>query len=219
MLTVAEAIQQRRSIRSYRSDPVPQEMILQMLEAARVAPSGSNRQPWRFLVVTDPEEKRRLRQICLDQAFIEEAPVVFVACADLNAYTQASSRKRTQEFIDFGVQLSGRFAEALAQFDDPAFRKTTESIPDPDPQTVVAPATANTYIAVEHLVLTATALGLGSCWVGAITQHTAVKALLGIPDNAVVVALVTVGYAASVPPPRPRLPLEDILLRPLPTAP
>lgn len=219
MLTVAEAVQQRRSIRSYRSDPVPQEMILQMLEAARLAPSGSNRQPWRFVVVTDPEEKRRLREVSLDQAFIEEAPVVFVACADLNAYTQASSRKRTQEFVDFGVQLSGRFAEALARFEDPDYRKTMESIPDPDPQTVVAPATANTYIAVEHLVLMATALGLGSCWVGAVSHHTAVKTLLNVPDNVVVVALVTVGYATSAPPPRPRLPLDQILLRPLPTTP
>lgn len=219
MLTVEEAIRQRRSTRSFTNHPVPRKMIMQMLEAARLAPSGSNRQPWRFVVVTNPEEKARLRQICLDQEYIEEAPVVFVACADVNAYTQASTRKRTQEFIDFGVQMSGRFATALARFSDPAFRGKIDSAPDPDPQTVVAPATANTYIAIEHIVLTATTLGLGSCWAGGISDYATVKSLLSLPDNIVVVALVAVGYATSVPPPRPRLSMDEILLRPVPNMP
>ena len=86
MLTVQEAIQQRRSIRKFRDEPVPTEMINELLEAARLAPSASNRQPWRFIVVTDPKERARLRQICWDQAFIEQAPVVFVCCADLTSY-------------------------------------------------------------------------------------------------------------------------------------
>jgi nitroreductase len=218
MLSVAEAIQQRRSVRSFKSDPVSQEMILQMLEAARLAPSGSNRQPWRFAVVTDTDEKKRLRQICLNQAFIEEAAVVFVVCADLSAYSKEASQRRTQEFIDFGVELSGGFAKALERFADPQFRKLADSAPEPDIRTFAAQATGNTYIATEHLVLMATALGLGSCWVGAITDYEAVKSLLSIPENVVVVALVAVGYPKSVPPPRPRLTIEEILLRPLPGA-
>ena len=60
MLTVAEAIHQRRSVRSFTSVPVSNEMILEMLEAARQAPSGSNSQPWRFVVITDAEEKKEL---------------------------------------------------------------------------------------------------------------------------------------------------------------
>jgi len=209
MLSVAEAIQQRRSVRSFRPDPIPQEMVLQMLEAARLAPSASNMQPWRFVVVTDTEEKKRLRQICLDQAFIEEAPVVFAACANLSAYSRQASRRRFQEFIDAGVELSGGFA-------DPALQSIIDSLPEPEPVAVIAPATANTYIATEHLVLTAAALGLGSCWVGAIMDQAAMKAILGLPENVIVVALVAVGYPKSVPPPRPRLSLEEILLRPFP---
>ena len=208
MLSVAEAIRQRRSIRSFKSNPVSREMILEMLEAARLAPSAGNLQPWRFVVVTDTEEKKRLRQICLDQAFIEEAPVVFVACSNLSAYSKAASRQRYQEFIDAGVELSGRFT-------DSRFRRFVDSMPEPDPRTITAPAIANTYIAIEHLVLMATALGLGSCWMGAVMDQGAIKALLGLPENVIVVALVAVGYPSSVPPPRPRLPLEEILLRPL----
>jgi len=209
MLTVAEAIQRRRSIRRFRPDPIPQDMVLQMLEAARLAPSASNLQPWRYVVVTDAQEKKRLRQICLDQAFIEEAAVVFVACADLSAYSKAASRRRYQEFIDTGVELSGRFA-------DPIFQSIIDSLPEPDLATVVPPAISNTYIATEHIVLMATALGLGSCWVGAIMDQEAIKALLRLPPNVIAVALVAVGYPQSVPPPRPRLSLEEILLRPLP---
>lgn len=211
MLTVSEAIRERRSIRSFRSDPVPDEVIHQMLEAARLAPSGSNRQPWRFIVVTDATDKARLRKICLDQAFIEEAPVVFVCCADVTAYSQALRKKRSQEFIDYGVTetLSGRFA-------DPAFQALLLAEPDPDLRTFFPAAVANTYIAIEHMVLTATALGLGTCWVGALGNEGEIDAFFGLPTTMVVVAVLPVGYPTMIPPPRPRISLSEILLRPLP---
>ena len=211
MLSVVEAIQQRRSIRRFRSDPVPEEAIHQMLEAARLAPSGGNRQPWRFIAVTDAAEKARLRQICLDQAFIEQAPVVFVCCVDLTAYSQAVRKKRYQEFIDYGVTqtLSGRFA-------DPAFQAERLAQPEPELITVLPTAIANTYIAIEHIVLMATALGLGTCWVGALGERGEIEALFGLPTTTVVVAVLPVGYPTVVPPPRPRISQSEILLRPLP---
>ena len=101
MLTVKEAIRERRSIRRFKSDPVPDEMIHQMLEAARLAPSGTNRQPWRFIVVTDAAEKAKLREMCMGQAFVEQAPVVIVCCADLTVYSVDVGKKRYQEFIDY----------------------------------------------------------------------------------------------------------------------
>jgi len=212
MLTVSEAINQRRSIRSFRSDPLPDAAILEILEAARLAPSGSNRQPWRFIVVTDDDEKTRLRKICFDQAFIEEAPVVFVCCVDLTAYAKASREKRSQEFIDFGVTetLSGYFA-------DPALRELFLNEPDSDLNVHFMSAMANTYIAVEHMVLTATALGLGSCWVGAIGSVEEMNTLFHLPPTTFVVAVLPVGHPAKMPPPRPRISLDSILLRPLPT--
>lgn len=209
MLTVAEAIRERRSIRRFKGDPVSDETIRELLEAARLAPSGSNRQPWRFIVVTDPEERAKLRKICWDQAFIEQAPVVFVCWADLVAYSQPSRLKRSEEFIAAGVTqtLSGRFA-------DPEFRASLLRLPDPDLSVFVAPAVASTYIAIEHMVLTATALGLGSCWVGALGGEGEINAMFNLPKTTVVVAVLPVGYPDKVPPPRPRIPLSEILLRP-----
>jgi nitroreductase len=210
MLTVQEAIRQRRSIRSFTDKPVPDDIIRELLEAARLAPSASNRQPWRFIVVTDPKERARLRQICWDQAFIEQAPVVFVCCADLTAYAQPSRFKRSQEFMDYGVNetLSGRFA-------DPELRAALLKMPDPDLGIFVAAAAANVHIAVEHMVLTATALGLGSCWVGALGDEGEINAMFGLPKTTVVAAVLPVGYPAVTPPPRPRISLSEMLLRPL----
>jgi len=210
MLTVGEAIRQRRSIRSFRPDPVPEEYILEMLEAARLAPSGGNSQPWRFLVVTDTEEKKKLRQVAVDQEFVETAPVVFICAADMKAYSRRAMTRRFQEFVDFGIleTLSGDFA-------DPEYRKQYESrVANIDQATLVQMAVANTYIAIEHLVLTATALGLGSCWVGAVDQGE-VRNFFNLPENVIIVALVPVGYPTKVPPLRPRVAMDEILLRPV----
>ncbi len=208
MLTVAEAIKRRRSTRSFTGEPVSRQQVLEILEAARLAPSASNSQPWRFVVVTDPEEKRALRRLCFGQAFIEQAGVVFVACADLSSYSGQTRLKRRQEAVDAGVLPA-------ASLNDPVFQQMV-SAPDPDLRTFITSATANTYIAVEHMVLMAEALGLGSCWVGAISDREAVKRLLGIPEEMPLLVVLAVGHPAGERPERPKLPLPEILLRPLP---
>lgn len=75
-----EVVRTRRSVRSYKPDPIPEEALMRILDAARIAPSGSNRQPWRFIIVKDEALKRRLAAACHNQTFIAEAPVVIVAC-------------------------------------------------------------------------------------------------------------------------------------------
>jgi nitroreductase len=74
-----EVVRTRRSVRKYRPDPVPQEVLDRVLDAARIAPSGSNRQPTRLIVVSDPQTKQKLVPMCHDQAFIATAPVVICA--------------------------------------------------------------------------------------------------------------------------------------------
>jgi nitroreductase len=77
-----EVILERRSIRSFRGDPVSEENIEKILIAAQRAPSAGNRQPWHFYVVRNQNLKESLAQAAFDQKFIAQAPVVIVVCAD-----------------------------------------------------------------------------------------------------------------------------------------
>lgn len=80
-MDVFEAIKTRRSVRSYKSDPVPEEKLNKVLEAARLAPSAHNDQPWKFVVVQDPERRKELSAAAHDQDSVREAPVVIAAVA------------------------------------------------------------------------------------------------------------------------------------------
>ncbi len=76
-----EVIRRRLSVRAYKPDPVPEEVLKRILEAARLAPSAKNYQPWKFIVVTDGKIRQELVPACRGQAFIAQAPVVICACA------------------------------------------------------------------------------------------------------------------------------------------
>jgi len=79
---ILKAIQDRRSIRQYEDRPVDDRQIRTLLEAARLAPSGSNMQPWHFMVVRSPEAKKRIVEACHNQPWMRRAPILIVAVAD-----------------------------------------------------------------------------------------------------------------------------------------
>ncbi|RLE94330.1 MAG: nitroreductase [Thermoprotei archaeon] len=84
MSRVFEVIKARRSIRRYEPKPIPREDLEKIFEAARLAPSAKNLQPWRFVVITDPEKKKELAKACWNQMFIADAAVIVVALSDPN---------------------------------------------------------------------------------------------------------------------------------------
>ena len=159
MMEILETIRKRRSIRAYKPEPVKDEDLRRMLEAARLAPSAGNRQPWYFIIVRDPELKKRVAEAAARQMFISDAGAIVVAVAD--------------------PTVSLRWAEK------------------------------DVMIALEHLILEATELGYGTCWIGAFNEEE-VKKLLGIPQQLKVVALTPVGVPAESPSPRPRKALEEV---------
>lgn len=75
-----DVVRKRRSIRKYKKDSFPEEKLKRILEAARLAPSGSNRQPWRFIVVKEKSIKDRVAEAASKQTWIADAPVVIVGC-------------------------------------------------------------------------------------------------------------------------------------------
>jgi nitroreductase len=84
-MDVFEAVQRRRSIRAYGSTPVPKDKLMKLLEAARLAPSAGNVQPWHFVVVMDYEKRRRIAESGRFARFLAESPVVIVGCGDERA--------------------------------------------------------------------------------------------------------------------------------------
>lgn len=92
----------RRSVRAFRPDPVPDETIERLLSAAVRAPSAGNLQAWEFVVVRDPETKRRLAQAAFDQSFVAEAPLVIVTCRNLlrNAFRYGRRGRDFYSLVD-----------------------------------------------------------------------------------------------------------------------
>jgi len=84
--TLSEAIHERRATPSFDGAPLPEDDLVKILEAGLHAPSGYNLQPWRFIVVQEPAHKKRLRTACYNQAKVEEASAVIVACGDSDGW-------------------------------------------------------------------------------------------------------------------------------------
>lgn len=88
-MDVYEAIRVRKSVRAYQPEPVEEGKLRRVLEAARLAPSANNEQEWRFVVVRDPQTRRRLAQAAENQQFVAEAPVVIACCAETDERVMA----------------------------------------------------------------------------------------------------------------------------------
>src|SRR4030043_303037 len=80
-MDVFTAINQRCSVRAYKATDVEEDKLKKILEAARLSPSASNRQEWKFIVVKNKETTKKLTKAAFGQSFIGEAPIVIVACA------------------------------------------------------------------------------------------------------------------------------------------
>jgi len=206
MLTTKEAIENRRSIRKFKPDPIPEEHITALIDAARLAPSGCNAQPWRFKVVQDSETKRKLAQAAYDQSFLAQAPVVLVCCADVKGYLKGTVS---------GIQELGQTGSIDDRIVKILLRRTSQM----DTQMKVmskeqlgARMAFNIAIAVEHIVLRALDFGLGTCWVRLIEEQK-VREIFGWDDNLFVVALLPIGYPDESPLPRKRLMVEELLIQ------
>ena len=85
-MDILNLLKSRRSIRVYQDKPIPQDLLLQILEAGRWAPTGANLQPWHFIVITDQETRRRIGEVArflfIKSSHVEKAPVVLVLCFD-----------------------------------------------------------------------------------------------------------------------------------------
>lgn len=110
-----EVIRTRRSVRSYKKDLIPEETLNRVLKATQIAPSGSNRQPWKFILVTDDSLKQSMVQACNDQKFIAEAPVIVVACGQKLALNRGGYMGEMSTLLDVSIAFTHLILAARAE--------------------------------------------------------------------------------------------------------
>lgn len=157
-----EAIQNRRSIRQFKKQDIPEEAVNKLIEAARLTPTAGNAQPYQLVIVRQEEQKQRLSKAANGQKQVAAASVVFVVCAD---------QKRAKETY-------GNRGKDLYCLQD-------------------------TAAVTMSMMLTATSLGLGTCWVGAFNDGD-VKKVVNAPKDVLPVAMIPVGYPDEYPAASPR---------------
>lgn len=160
-----EVIRQRYSVRAYKSDAVEEAKLRQVLEAACLAPTAANRQPFQLLVIPTAGREEALRRI-YDREWFVEAPVVLCACA---VPAQGWVRVDGKPYTDVDVT-----------------------------------------IAMDHLILAATELGLGTCWIAAFDPDAARK-VLDLPEGVEPIVFTPLGYPADQPGPKRRRGMDELV--------
>ena len=160
-----ELVAARYSVRSYKPDPVDNDKLQQVLEAARLAPTAANRQPFQLIVVHTEGRQAELRRI-YDREWFVEGPLVVCACG---IPTQAWVRRDGKSYLDVDVA-----------------------------------------IAMDHLILAAANVGLGTCWIGAF-DAVAAREVLGLPDDVEPIAFTPLGYPDDQPRPKRRKPPAELV--------
>jgi nitroreductase len=176
MNEVIEAIKKRRSVRSYEPRPVPRDILNAVIDAGNEAPSAMNSQPWRFVVVENPEVKKRLLQAALPQA-----KKITELVKDVDPERYASIKKRYEEMPDPVYYSAPAVVFVIGNG-----RYAAHSCP----------------LACENMMLAAQALGLGSCWVGfgaLVTEDAEVKKILELKEDDALFGPILLGYPKGSP--------------------
>jgi nitroreductase len=144
--------QRRYSVRSYQSTPVDRELLLKVLGAALLAPSAVNFQPWKFVVVTDPELLAKLH-CCYHREWFTSAPACIVAIGDHDKGWHRPTDDKDYTDIDVAI-------------------------------------------AIDHLMLAATEIGLGTCWICHFNAEKLAE-IFDLPANFEPIAMIPIGYPSS----------------------
>ena len=164
-MNFSDLIRARYSVRAYTSDPVEEDKLEAVLEAARLAPTAANRQPFQILVIHTKGREEALRRIYRRHWFVQ-APIVICAC---------------------GVP-----AENWVRMDGKNYNDV------------------DVTIAMDHLILAAADLGLGTCWVAAFDPDAA-REVLNLPEGVEPVAFTPLGYPADAPGDKKRKALDELV--------
>ena len=165
-MTFPELARRRYSVRAYRPDPVEEDKLHTVLEAARLAPTAANRQPVRVLVIHTASREAELQRIYGRDWFVQPPLVLCVCTVEDEAWVRRQDGKSS---IDIDAA-----------------------------------------IVMDHMVMAATSLGLGTCWIAAFDPDAA-REVLGLPEGVTPIVFSPLGYPADQPGPKRRKELADIV--------
>jgi nitroreductase len=187
-LDVPSAIAKRRSIKTFKTDPIAPELLKQLVELTVAAPSSFNIQDWQIILVQDEAQKAALSAASWNQQQIVQAPVTFVFAADPNAGEQDLT-----PILERGLQ-TGAWNEGTVNYFKTAVPQFQAGLGDKRREYAIKDA----IIAATHLVLAAESLGLSTCFMNGWIENQ-VKEVIGAGDNPdlAIAVLVPVGYAAE----------------------
>ena len=133
-----EVIKTRRSVRTYKLDPIPDDVLKRVLNAARIAPSGGNTQPTRFILLRDEKRKEQIVPLCNGQSFVSRAPVVLAACGQDTRTNRGGYMGKLSMLVDVAIAVDHLTLAARAEglgtcwigsFDNPGIKKFLK-VPD-----------------------------------------------------------------------------------------
>lgn len=165
-MNFSQLITQRYSVRKYKNKPVEHEKLLGVLEAARMAPTAVNFQPFHLLVFQEKENLDKIKSV-YHREWINDAPVIILACADHSRSWKRGSDGKDSADIDVAI-------------------------------------------AVDHMTLQATELGLGTCWVCNFDAQKC-AGLLELPPHIEPLVMLPLGYPEGEAPPKKRKELDEIV--------
>lgn len=213
-MEVTDCLQSWKSIRRYKTDPIPENKLLLVLEAARRAPSWSNLQPWHFIVVKEEDIKGKLSTLSMGQRLIRQAPVVIVCCGNLQGLGKSAHREALRDLVAAGAIKIPPELMDKAVIENPILGPSVM-----ESSVATAILLENLAIAYTFMAVEATNQGLGCCIIGGLGNplnkqmtelYNDITKALEIPDNLQMLRLLTLGFPDENPQLRPRKNLRDI---------
>ncbi len=193
-----EAIKTRRSVKHFDPNHVmSKEEIEQILSLAVLSPTAFNIQNWRFVIVDDPKQRQKIRQVAWDQSQVTDTSLFIVLCADVKAWKKQPQRywaEAQQEIQDFMVPAIDQYYRDREQVQrDEAMRSCG--------------------IVAQTLMLTTRAMGYDSCPMDGF-DFDKVAEIINLPDDHVIAMFVAIGKAANEAYPRSgQLPLYEVIIK------
>jgi nitroreductase len=185
-----EVVLKRRSIRKFKEEPVPEKLLNKVLEAGRWAPSAGNTQPWRFILVTDADVKKRIADVCTEfsrKAWAEFSPERARYLAARGGSWDKSGMAKIPVLVVVCYEVSERMREELIL--------------------------GSAWAAIENMLLATTAEGLGSSIYTFydIEEENMIKEILRVPEKYRIACMIQLGYSAAEPPAPLRKTLNEIV--------